>query len=121
MHHTLSRNEYKELLSVEHLKLRRFEDAFSHIEEFFEDSKTWDRKISGLNLLLSIIIEQYQKENIDVKLVIAYVYELNECQNFEIQEGSLHFLESLFKNDYNPEIDIEEDLIIAQNRIYGGR
>lgn len=121
MHHTLNRKEYKELLYVECLNTRTFDAEFKHLEIFLEDCKSWDRKVSGLNHLLTIIIEQFQKENIVIQPLIDFVYSLKECQDFEIQEGGLQFIESLFKNDYKAEKDIEEDLQIAQNRIYRGR
>lgn len=121
MQHTLSREEYKEILFVEHLNHKKFDDDYKHVQQFIEDAKNWDRKLSGLNHLLSIIIEQFQKKGIKIDGVIDFVYSLNSNCDFEVQEGDLQFLESLFKNDWSSDNELEEELIIAQNRIYRDR
>lgn len=121
MHYTFSREEFKEFLEARHIKSRIFEEKFEYLSDFLNDSLCWDRKLSCLNHLFSIILEQFEKKNIDNQGVIDFVYQLCESHDFEIQEGSLRFIESLFSNDIGTGLTLEEELIIAENKIYALR
>ncbi len=117
MQHTLNRTELKEIINVLCLKLKTFDDENLYLQEYLTDSFSWDRKIFSLNHILSIVLEQLEKKRIDSGPVINYIYELQEKCNFEVQEGDLRFIDSLFRNNCGSEIDLEEELIIAQNRL----
>ena len=45
------------------------------------------------------------------------MYSLENYCHFEIQEGSIRFIDSLFETECNSSLTLEEELIIAQNRI----
>lgn len=121
MHHTFTREEFKELLEVLFLEVREFDENFSYIAEFLSDSSCWDRKLSSINHLFSIILEQFEKKGVENQLVIDFVYNLCDTHDFEIQESNVHFLESLFTNDLGTSLSLEEELIIAENKIYASR
>jgi hypothetical protein len=121
MHFTLSKNEYREIMVVKYLEAKKFDEEFIYLNDSMEDCTYWAMKISGLNHLLSIILEQFEKKSIPTKPAIDFVYQMHENLNFEIQEGDIQFVESLFDNDLNTSITLEEELIIAENRIYATR
>lgn len=116
----LNREEYKEIIIVSHLQKRKFNEEYSYLESFLYDiSITWDRKLTGLNHFLSIILEQFEKADEKNKPIIDFVYRLEFETNFEIQEGSIEFLESLFLNTNDSSETLEEQLINAEDRLNG--
>ena len=117
MHHTLNRKELREIISVKCLKLTTFDEETLYLNDFFNDSLSWDRKLLSLNHLLSIILEQFDKKGIEHQLVIEYIYRLQEECHFEVQEGDIRFIDSLYTNDCGSSLDLEEELITAQNRL----
>ncbi len=117
MYHLLTIEELKEFIRVKCLGLKSFDADFAYLEEFYSDSISWDRKLISLNYFLSRILEQFEKEGINNLIVINYIYSLQNQCNLNIQEGSIHFLKSLLSNDCGSSLTIEEELIIAQNRI----
>ena len=121
MHHTLTRDEYKEVIIVRHLLERDFDEGYDYLNEFLIDSQSWDRKLSGINHLLSIVLEQLDKKDVVIQKVVDFAYQLCDNMNFEIQEGDIQYLESLFSNDLGTKLSLEEELVIAQNRIYDSR
>ena len=117
MYHLFSIQELKEFLKVKCLGLKVFDDQLAYLDEFYSDSISWDRKLVSLNYFLSRILEQFEKEGINNQEVINYIYSLQNQCNLSIQEGSIHFLESLLTNEFMNSLTIEEQLSIAQNRI----
>ncbi|MCR1024287.1 hypothetical protein NQT66_05675 [Cellulophaga baltica] len=117
MHHTLSLNELKELISVLCHNTKSFDDELRYIENFYNDSVSWDRKLISLNHLLSRVIEQFEKKGIDTTTILNFIYNLQKQCYFEIQEGDIRFIKSLFNNDCGSSLTLEEELLIAQNRI----
>lgn len=117
MYHLFSIEELKDFLKVKCLELKTFDEHLEFLEEFYTDSISWDRKLVSLNYFLSRILEQFEKEGIDNQTVINYIYSLQYQCNLIIQEGSVQFLESLFSNECQNSLSLEEQLIIAQNRI----
>ena len=117
LHHTLNITELKELISVQCLHNKTLDDDLKYLEEFYQDAVSWDRKLSSLNHFLSIIIEQFEKRGIDCSSILNYMYSLENYCHFEIQEGSIRFIDSLFETECNSSLTLEEELIIAQNRI----
>ena len=96
---------------------KTLDDDLKYLEEFYQDAVSWDRKLSSLNHFLSIIIEQFEKRGIDCSSILNYMYSLENYCHFEIQEGSIRFIDSLFETECNSSLTLEEELIIAQNRI----
>lgn len=118
MHHTLNLIELKELISVYCYNKKSFDVDLKYIEEFYYDAVSWDRKLISLNHLLSIIIEQFEKKAIDnTTTIVDFIYNLENLCHFEIQEGDIRFINSLFNNDCGSSLTLEEELIIAQNRL----
>lgn len=119
MHHTFSSIEYKEFLSVNCLEQKNaYDEQFIHLKDFFEDIHSWSLKLSGINHLLCIIIEQYEKKTIQGEIILNYVYNLTEVADFEIQESSIRFIDNLFNNNIVKGLSLEDNLIIAQNKLY---
>ncbi len=121
MEHTLSKEEYQEILIVRHLSERDYTDKLLYLKNLMDDCSYWDRKISGLNHILSLVLERFEKQGIPNQKVIDHVYNMRENINFTIQEGDIRFIESLFSNDLNTSVSLEEELILAENRIHGTR
>lgn len=117
MYHLFSIEELKEFLKVKCLCIKSFDEHLEYLEEFYSDSISWDRKLVTLNYFLSRVIEQFEKEGLNNQAAINYIYSLRNQCNLSIQEGSLHFLESLLTNECVNGLTLEEQLIIAQNRI----
>ncbi len=117
MHHIFEIEQLKEFIKVKCLCDKSFDLEFVFLDEFYSDSISWDRKLISLNYFLSRILEQFEKENIDNQLVIDYIYSLKEQCQFSIQEGDIRFIESLLSNDCDTSLTIEEELVIAQNKI----
>lgn len=117
MHHTLSLIELKELISVFCHNTKSFDVELKYIEDFYYDAVSWDRKLISLNHLLSRIIEQFEKKGIDSTTIVDFIYNLENLCHFEIQEGDIRFINSLFSNDCGSSLTLEEELIMAQNRL----
>jgi len=119
MNHTLCLDELKEFIRVKCLNSKSFDEKYEYLNEFYNDSLSWDRKLTSINYILSRILEQFEKEGgINSNMVIEYIYNLNEMCDFLVQEGEIQFLESLFQNDRLTFLNLEEELIEAQNRIF---
>ncbi|MBU2929275.1 hypothetical protein [Winogradskyella psychrotolerans] len=117
MYHIFTPIELKEFVSVLLLKHKDFEDDNEYINDLFNDSISWQRKLISFNHFLSIVIEQLEKRGIDCSNLVQSIYSQVDTCHFEIQEGDIRFLESLFKNDFGSSLTLEEELIEAQNRI----
>ncbi len=118
MNHTFCLDELKEFIRVKCLNSKSFDKKYEYLDEFYNDSLSWDRKLTSLNHILSRILEQFEKEGgINSNTIIEYIYNLNKMCYFLIQEGEIQFLESLFQNDRGTFLNLEEELIEAQNRI----
>lgn len=88
-----------------------------YIDTLYSDSMAWERKLVSLNHFLSIVIEQLEKKGVDCSTLIDLIYSQENYCNFKIQENEIRFLESLFKNESNSNLSLEDELIAAQNRI----
>ncbi|MFE3868002.1 hypothetical protein ACFX5E_07930 [Flavobacterium sp. LS2P90] len=119
MHHTFSREEYKEFLLVEFLKSKDYDENFSHLTGHFESLKYWEIKISSINNILTIILEQLEKRGIDTNEIIKFIYELPLSYDFLIQETDIRFIDTLYKNILSPNLVLEDYLIDTQYSIYG--
>lgn len=117
MHHIFNKLELKEFVQVLCINSKVFDKEFKYIEDFYTDAISWDRKLICHNHFLSIVIEQLEKAGIDNTKVVDFIYSQEEKCHFEIQEGSMRFLESLFENDCSNSLSLEEQLIIAQNKL----
>jgi len=117
VHHTLNFEEFKELLKVLCLNIKSFDNELNYLQEFYNDALFWDRKLCSINHILSRILEQFDKEEIQYSNVIEYVYYLTEISNFQIQEGDIRFLDELVSSKSIEELSLEEELIITQNAI----
>jgi len=117
VHHIFEIEQLKEFIRVKCLGTKSFDEEFIFLDEFYSDSISWDRKLISLNYLLSRILEQLEKENVNNQVVIDYIYSLKEQCQFSIQEGNIRFIESLLSNDCDTSLTIEEELVIAQNKI----
>lgn len=104
-------------MSVLCLKNKDFEEDMDYINDLFNDSISWQRKLISFNHFLSIVIEQLEKKGIDCSSLIENIYSQEDKCYFKIQDGEIRFLESLFKNDCGSSLTLEEELIEAQNRI----
>ncbi|MEZ0130028.1 hypothetical protein AB9T88_09835, partial [Flavobacterium sp. LBUM151] len=99
MHHTFSKLEYKEFLIMEFLKLKeQYDDDYIHVKEHFENSKYWGIKISTINNLLTILLEQFEKKGFQGQEIIDFVYNLPDSSDFCIQETDVRFIDCLYKN-----------------------
>lgn len=116
MNHTFTKQEYKQFINVI-CHSKECEEELKYIEEIYHSSVYWEKKISGVNHFLSIILEQFAKRGIETSNVIELIYLLPDSCNFEIQESSERFIDSLYENVINPNLTLEEQLILAQNRI----
>ncbi|WP_396210919.1 hypothetical protein [Flavobacterium sp.] len=117
MKHTLSKKEYKELISVICLDIKKYEEEFIYLEDLYEGSKYWETKICGINHILCIILEQFEKIDVSSSEIINFIYNLSDNCNFEIQESDERFIDLLLSNKLNPSISLEEYLIYTQNSI----
>lgn len=119
MHHTLNKVEYKEFLNVEFLKVKdNYEDELIHIKEYFESSKYWGIKISTINNLFTILLEQFEKRGIDGQEIINFIYSLPETNDFCIQETDVRFIDLLYKNVLNEGLILDDYLIDTQYKMY---
>ncbi|GAA6766479.1 hypothetical protein AAFH68_24210 [Flavobacterium sp. CGRL1] len=116
MNHTLSKQEYKEFI-VGSFHSKVYEEDFKYLEEIYNSSLYWERKVSGINHFLAIVLEQFAKRDIETMDIIEYIYSLPENCNFEIQESTERFIDVLYEYIINPDINLEEQLIIIQNKI----
>jgi len=114
--HCLTRKEYKQILDK---KFRQVSYEDEYVEELFEDCKHWGTRLIGINHQLSIILEQYMKQDIDCNPVIEFVYLLEETANFHIEETTINAISNLYVNHLSEASNLEECLIEAQNSIYG--
>jgi hypothetical protein len=121
MHRTFTRNEYKEVIIVRHLTVRGFDEEYDYLEDYLSDALSWDVKLSGINHLLSIILEQFEKRGVPTQQVIDFVYSMEGQFDFEIQEGEIRYIDSLYSNEPGTSLTLEEELISAENRIYALR
>lgn len=119
MHHTFNSNEYKEFISVNCYKDKDYEEELLYLQDYFEDMQSWSRTLSGINHILCILLEQYEKRGKSGLEALEFIYNLPEWTNFHIQESQVRFLDILFENELSKVLSIEEQLIIAQNRLYG--
>lgn len=114
--HCLTRKEYKQILDKEKKEVS-YDDEY--IQELFDDCKCWGTRLIGVNHQLSIILEQYMKQDIDCDPIIDFVYSLEEeGANFYVEEMTVDFVSYLYVN-YSNVSDIEECLIDAIYSIYG--
>lgn len=116
MNHTFTKQEYKEfIVAVFHAK--GYEEDFKYLEEIYNLSIYWEKKISGINHFLSVVLEQFAKKEIETLDIIDFVYSLPDNCNFEIQESTERFLDTLLDHTINPSMDLEDQLILIQNKI----
>lgn len=116
MNHTFNKREYKEFI-VGIFHQNKFDEDFEYISEIYNSCLYWDKKISGINHLLSVVLEQFAKKEFNTDDIIKFIYSLPETCNFEIQETSERFIDTLYANIANPNLDLEEHLLIVQNSI----
>lgn len=116
MNYTFTKHEYKVFIDALHHE-SGYEENFKYIEEIYDSCIYWEKKISGINHLLSVVLEQFAKKGVDTHAIIEFIYSLPQMSNFEIQESSEHFLDSLFDFLINPNLNLDEQLIIVQNKI----
>ncbi|MCA1966900.1 MAG: hypothetical protein LDL23_09655 [Flavobacterium sp.] len=115
--HTLTKLECKEIINVEILKSKKYDEDFNHLSEYIEGIKYWDIKLSSINNILTILLEQVEKKDINSKCVIDYLYNLSENTSFYIQETDLDFLDLLYKNTLHADLTLEDYLINTQNEL----
>jgi|688.fasta_scaffold14762_3 hypothetical protein len=116
VNHTFTKQEYKEFIeAVFHAK--GYKDDFKYLEELYDLSIYWERKISGINHFLCVVLEQFAKKEIETLNIIEFVYSLPDICNFEIQESSERFLDTLFEHTINPALDLDDQLILIQNKL----
>lgn len=115
--HTLTKLECKEIINVEILKSKKYDDDYIHLSEYIEGIKYWDIKLSSVNNILTILLEQVEKKDINSKCVIDYLYDLSENTSFYIQETDLDFLDLLYKNTLHADLSLEDYLINTQNEL----
>lgn len=119
MHHTFNRPEYREFLMVECLMSKQeYEDEFVHIKDYFESSKYWATKISTINNLLTIVLEQFEKRGVDSGKIIDFIYSLQETNDFCVQETDIRFIDTLYKNVLIDGLVLDDYLIDAQYNMY---
>lgn len=116
MNHTFTKQEYKEFIGVI-CHSKEYEEELKYIEEIYNSSVYWEKKLSGINHFLSIVLEQFAKRDIETSNIIELIYSLPDLCNFEIQESSERFIDSLYDDIINPNLTLEEQLILVQNRI----
>ncbi|MDR0865672.1 MAG: hypothetical protein LBO74_12180 [Candidatus Symbiothrix sp.] len=91
----LNREEIRTL--IEH-KLYN-QDAPSNLKEIFDGaSQNWDINVISCNSLLSIILEQYLKEDIVIEDLIERYYMLEEAMYITIEEFDDRFVEFLLEH-----------------------
>lgn len=116
MNYTFSKQEYKVFIAaVFHAK--GYEEDFGYIEEIYDSCLYWEKKISGINHLLSVVLEQFAKKGADTIDIIEFIYSLPQTCNFEIQESNERFLDILFDFIIDPELNLDQQLILVQNKI----
>ena len=116
MNHTFNKREYKEFI-VGNLHQNKYDEDFQYLEDIFNSCIYWEKKVSGINHFLSIVLEQFAKKDFDTDNIIQFIYSLPEKCNFEIQESSERFIDTLYTNIANPNLNLEEQLIIVQDKI----
>ncbi|GEQ86424.1 hypothetical protein ULMS_19320 [Patiriisocius marinistellae] len=117
MHHTLNIKELQEILLVECFKSKKYDDDYAYLSVLLSDSLCWDRSLTSINHLLSRVLERFESRGINTKQALQHIISRLEYSDFNIQEADKYFIESLFKNDRVEGLALEDDLIIAQNRI----
>lgn len=118
MHHVLNTFEYKEVIVVEHLKMRDYNEEYVHVKSLFDECRYWAVKVSALNYTLSVIIESCQKKGWSTEKIVEFVYNIQGERDFEIQEGSIRFLDELFKQSIQPALSLDDRLFAAERKLY---
>lgn len=116
MIHTFNKEEYKEFIKGRFYK-EGYSENFEYIDDLYNSSMYWERKICGLNHFLSIVLEQFIKLNKNPNEIIDFVYSCSDISDFEIQETTEWFIDSLYDNLLTPGLTLEEYLIIVQNKL----
>lgn len=116
MKHIFTKVEYKAFIDA-HLHEIKYSDEFVYVDELFQSSIYWDRKICGINHLLSVVIEQLVKSGKNPNMVVDFVYNLPDQCNFEIQETSEWFIDELYQMTLNSGLDLEDYLIMVQGKL----
>lgn len=119
MHYTFNKQEFKEFLMVEFLEIKGdYDEELKIAKESFESSKYWEVKISILNHLFAIILEQFEKRNIEGQKIIDFIYTLPEIYDFYIQETDIRFIDTLYKSCLNESLTLDDYLIDTQYNIF---
>lgn len=117
MDYILRTLEIRELLRVNCLRDKTYDDEFEDLRIHFEGCLYWTSSIYNINHLLSVVLEQLERRGADTSEVVKYVYNLINERQFSIQEGTEEYLDSLYRIPSNLDIELEDELISAQKRI----
>ena len=86
--------------------------AVSHIGIIIERWENWEIHLNCTATLLSQILENKQKQNIDVHKILNDIYMLSESRGlFDIEQIDERFLDFMFENIRDSNLEIEDDLI----------
>lgn len=118
MNHTLNGKEYKEFIRVTCLEEKEYDEEFDYLKDMCEEMHYWSKKVSGINHILCILLEQFEKKEIEGTKVLKFLYNLTEIADFQIQESELEFLDIILKDYTLNKYSFEDRLVIAQNRLY---
>lgn len=107
----LTLEEYQDLINN-----KFYNPKLNNPLSFIENAETWDTELIGLNFILSRILEIKNKQQLDTKSIIDFIYSLPDQLYFTIQEFGVDFIKFML-NKERPEGNITEMLIELQNDI----
>jgi hypothetical protein len=82
-----------------------------------DSCRNWNIELMCLTYLLSKILERKGKGNADCQQILERIFTLPDEMWLSYQEFDLGFVKYLFRHIRNTELDLETDLINAQNKL----
>ncbi len=108
--HCLNREELSKFLEIEFGLANLSEDA--HIGSLIEEWENWHLEFVCLATLLSQVLENKQKQSVNVHVLLQEVYTLSERKGlFTFEQIDEKFIEYMFKYVRIKGLEIEDHLI----------
>ncbi len=104
----------QELLDLINCKLEKRVELEPTYDQLYLNAEEWRDEIGCLSYILSFIIEQKINNLENSKRVINFIYELKDKIFFTLQEIDSDFIDYLIRNLPDPELSLEDNLILIQ-------